>query len=625
MSPDGHPTVNILDCTIRDGSYAVDFKFTANDAGLLCALLSRVGFRYIEVGHGIGLGASAAGKGQSASSDVAVIAEARKSSGAAKVGAFYIPGIGSRDDLESARAAGLDFVRVGCNADEVEKAFGDVTFARSLGLVTCLNFMKTYGITPAAFGERCRSAQDAGAEVVYIVDSAGGMLPEEVGAYVSAARERVEIAVGFHGHSNLHLAVANSVAAVRSGATFIDTSLYGIGRSSGNTPSEVLVAVLARMGIETGVDLFGTMEIADGYLRPLMEQIHLHDMTAVALGYGRFHSSYLPQVQQAAEQYGVDVHRLIVALGQHDPMRVTDDAIVKAVQSLPAAPKPVVTSPLGAFSAPRFSRHSIRNTAQAVSDLVDGLTAVAAKGRLQAVLDLASFGLTREEGHLLAEFVLQDRFMVLGRIRYGALDTLGEALRACRDQVQTLLLDVHLVPPDARAALAECVAAAAPAATVIPYDSGEMEAGWLAEATIQLLRPAHSAVAVFGELTAPLLARLRVLFDAVIVEEPPGEWAVGEGAIVPASAASDRHVNVVIARDLPAERALLSIRPLVCDGAWFLYAGTEPLDRVADFAEAQGWRPVLLARDEMYRDQLPRWMAIWSRIRVGSEQPARAT
>ena len=159
--------VEILECTLRDGSYAVDFKFTENDTLILAGVLGRLGFRWIEVGHGVGLGAAQAGKGTMPTSDERLIEAAKRAAPNAQIGCFFIPGIGTADQLKSARAAGLDFVRIGYNAPEIEDAFPYLTLAKELGLKPCLNFMKTYGISPDAFGEKARAGAAAGAEVVY--------------------------------------------------------------------------------------------------------------------------------------------------------------------------------------------------------------------------------------------------------------------------------------------------------------------------------------------------------------------------------------------------------------------------------------------------------------------------
>ena len=115
--------IEILECTLRDGSYAVDFKFTERDTALLAGVLSKLGFKWIEVGHGLGLGAARAGKGSMPASDERLIESAKRAATAAftappmssplssqssspspspKIGSFFIPGIGAADDLKRA-------------------------------------------------------------------------------------------------------------------------------------------------------------------------------------------------------------------------------------------------------------------------------------------------------------------------------------------------------------------------------------------------------------------------------------------------------------------------------------------------------------------------------------------
>src|SRR5271165_874325 len=312
--------VEILECTLRDGSYAVDFKFTERDTEVLANVLGRLGFRWIEVGHGLGLGAAQAGKGTMPASDERLIESAKRAAPDALIGCFFIPGIGTVDQLTSARSAGLDFVRIGYNAPEIEDAFPYLALAKELGLKVCLNFMKTYGISADTFGEKARAGAAAGADVVYCVDSAGSMFPEDVHRYLSAARERSQCELGFHGHSNLQFAVANAVEAVRCGATFIDTTLYGLGRSAGNVPTEIAVAVFNNLGIESRIDLFDVMDAAEEFMGPLMSQMQLYDMMSVAMGCSQFHSSFLPKVAAAARQHGVELRRLVVAMGKLDPV-----------------------------------------------------------------------------------------------------------------------------------------------------------------------------------------------------------------------------------------------------------------------------------------------------------------
>jgi len=420
--------VEILECTLRDGSYAIDFKFTENDTAVLASVLGRLGFRWIEVGHGIGLGAARAGKGAMPASDERLIEAAKRAAPNALIGCFFIPGIGTVDQLKSARSAGLDFVRIGYNAPEIEDAFPYLALAKELGLKVCLNFMKTYGISADTFGEKARAGAAAGADVVYCVDSAGSMFPEDVHRYLSAARERSQCELGFHGHSNLQFAVANAVEAVRCGATFIDTTLYGLGRSAGNVPTEIAVAVFNNLGIESRIDLFDVMDAAEEFMGPLMSQMQLYDMMSVAMGCSQFHSSFLPRVAAAARKHGVELRRLVVAMGKLDPVNLSEDNLDRVAGSLPKTTAAKTHATLTSFSAPGISANRISSSLSAVQSLVDGMIVTCAKRRARPVLELVASE-SPSPDLVLADLVLAEGPVVLGRVIYGSFEMLEQVLR----------------------------------------------------------------------------------------------------------------------------------------------------------------------------------------------------
>ena len=127
-------SVHILDCTIRDGSYVVDFQMTREDTFVVTKGLARAGIRYIEVGHGLGLSASKT-KGKAAETDVDYIrAACAAAEGSAKVGCFFIPGIGREDDIRAAHDVGLGFIRLGIDVDDFAKLQPYVKLSKSVGL-----------------------------------------------------------------------------------------------------------------------------------------------------------------------------------------------------------------------------------------------------------------------------------------------------------------------------------------------------------------------------------------------------------------------------------------------------------------------------------------------------------
>ena len=262
---------NILDCTLRDGSYSIDFQFTAKDTSIILSGLQNLGFKYIEIGHGLGLNASSLKKKKAAETDETYLKIARDILDTSMYGMFFIPNIGRMEDLDLAYHYDMDFVRIGTNVTDVNEAKKPIQYAKNLGFTVFSNLMKSYTLPPEKFAEKAKLVEEFGADVIVLVDSAGGMLPQDIQKYISAMKKNgVKTQIGFHGHNNLSLAVGNSLEAIRCGADFIDTSLCGIGRSAGNAPTEVMVSILKKMGYTTNIDIFKVMDFAEKIIGPLL-------------------------------------------------------------------------------------------------------------------------------------------------------------------------------------------------------------------------------------------------------------------------------------------------------------------------------------------------------------------
>ncbi len=305
--------INLLENTLRDGSYVIDFQFNKQQTADVVGGLQGLGFKMIEVGHGLGLGAWNNPKcGLSAENDEAYITAAKKVAGDAKIAAFFIPGIGNEDDIRAAAANGLDFIRIGTNINEFRKAKPFVELARSLGLMVAVNLMKSYAVKSYEFSrivEEIDSWQLA--DVIYLVDSAGCMMTQEVDEYIDRTKQRITTELGFHGHNNLSMAIANSIQAVQSGATYVDTCVRGMGRSAGNAQTEIMIWMLSKMGIDMGVDLYALYQFADEVVVPAMTRMQGLSSEEIHIGVSKFHSSYMPFVNKAVEKYGVPKKELI--------------------------------------------------------------------------------------------------------------------------------------------------------------------------------------------------------------------------------------------------------------------------------------------------------------------------
>lgn len=325
--------VNVLDTTLRDGSYAVDFRFTGADTARFCSGLEAAGFRYIEIGHGAGLRAGERGLGRAAATDQAYLCAARDAVSSASFGMFCIPGIAVLDDVDMAADHGMGFIRIGTDVTKVPESESFIDLAKRRGMLVMTNFMKSYALPPREFAREVKRSEGFGADVVYIVDSAGSMLPGEVVEYFHAVREVSDIPVGFHGHNNLGLAVGNTLRMADEGAVFVDSSLQGLGRSAGNAMTEALVAALLRQGYHTGVDLLSTLRLGYRLVTPLLRNAGILPLDLVA-GYAGFHSSFLPRLLDAATRHQADPARLMIEVCGVDRVQLREDVLEEIARRL---------------------------------------------------------------------------------------------------------------------------------------------------------------------------------------------------------------------------------------------------------------------------------------------------
>jgi 4-hydroxy-2-oxovalerate aldolase len=335
--------ISILETTLRDGSYAINFSFTSADTSIICKELEDAGFDLIEIGHGVGLHASQSGKDAAAETDEAYLRAAADVLTRAKFGMFCIPGIARLDDIDMAAEYGMRFIRIGTNVTEMETAEKFIARAKKHGMFVSANFMESYAMEPAKFADKAKLTQKFGSDVLCIVDSSGGMLASDVETYFRAVQNVCDIPLAFHGHNNLGLAVANTLRAVELGAVIVDSSLQGMGRSAGNAPTEILVVVLKRIGVDLGIEPLKVMDIGAKYIRPLIRRRGLGSLDIVA-GYSQFHSSYMSIIRLYSSKYRIDPRKLIMGVCEFDKVNAPPELVERVAQHIDAESDEVFTA-----------------------------------------------------------------------------------------------------------------------------------------------------------------------------------------------------------------------------------------------------------------------------------------
>lgn len=328
--------VTLLDSTLRDGSHAKRHRFTVEDVTAIAGALDRAGVPVIEVTHGDGLGGSSFTYGFSLIDERELIRAAAQTVQRARLAVLLLPGIGTKDDLRDARELGASVVQVATHCTEADISPSHLTLSRELGYTVAGLLMLAHMTSPDALAEQGRIMADGGAQVVYVTDSAGALVPDGVRARVSALREALpdDVEVGFHGHQNLGLAVGNTLAALEAGATWIDGCVCGMGAGAGNAPTELLVAACDRTGIPLGVDVYAMMDVAEDVVRPRLERPMAMDRSAIILGYAGVYSSFLLHAERAAERFGVSAKDVLVEVGARGAVGGQEDLIIDVAAEL---------------------------------------------------------------------------------------------------------------------------------------------------------------------------------------------------------------------------------------------------------------------------------------------------
>lgn len=306
--------VKVLDCTIRDGGLMNRWQFDEAFVKRLITASRRAGSAYVELGY----------KASTAffnPAEYGLWRFCREET----LREFWTPGqdaqlavmldIGRfdpRDMLPSDQSV-VGAFRVACYVHQIDEAIATTRILADLGYETFVNIMAVSEAEPSALDAALAwvGAQSP-ARAVYVVDSYGNLDPRQTKDLVARYARNSGKEVGFHGHNNLQLALANSLAAVEAGATFLDASLAGMGRGAGNTPLELLLpqlgAPLGRLGplfslLETDVPALRS-ELRWGYEVPyiiagLANQHPREAMDLMDRGLGAVASGYLDRVAGA--------------------------------------------------------------------------------------------------------------------------------------------------------------------------------------------------------------------------------------------------------------------------------------------------------------------------------------
>lgn len=325
----------ISDPTLRDGNHAVRHQLDRDSFVAYCNAAELAGVPVVEVGHGNGLGASSMLVGECKLSDEEILSVSRSCLKKSKLAIHVIPGFCTiNSNLARAIDLGVDIFRVASHCTEADITDRHIAFVRRSGREAYGVLMMSHMASPAILLEQAKKMESYGAEAIVIMDSAGAYFPDDVTERISILVDGLSIPVGFHGHNNLGMAISNSVAAVNAGASILDGSIRGFGAGAGNTQLEVLIAVLDRLGFETGIDLYKILDAADIAEREFNPVAPFSSPVSIVSALAGVFSGFSKQVSQTAKDYQVDPRDIFFELGRRKVVAGQESLIIEVAQQL---------------------------------------------------------------------------------------------------------------------------------------------------------------------------------------------------------------------------------------------------------------------------------------------------
>jgi 4-hydroxy 2-oxovalerate aldolase len=242
--------ITVLDVSLRDGGHRTNFHFKDSQLQGILEPLDKAGLDYIEIGYRNGSLHPIENLGRAGFCHKDYLIFCHSLIKSAKMAVMVHPKNVSNTELLELKNCGVQLIRICVEKGGLEGALPVLQQARALDLAVSVNFIHLSYYNEIELDAVVEKVSQYQPSVVYFADSNGSLLPMKISKIYKKYINRYSFPFGFHAHDNLGLAQANTLAALDAGVHFIDASLGGMGKGTGNLKTEFFLAYLQAIQIE---------------------------------------------------------------------------------------------------------------------------------------------------------------------------------------------------------------------------------------------------------------------------------------------------------------------------------------------------------------------------------------
>ncbi len=329
----------LSDVSLRDGNHAVSHQIDKKIITEYCNFCEKIGIDVVEVGHGNGLGASSLSIGRSKVKDNEFFSLARSILKKSKLSIHSIPGFSKISDVSKAIDLGVDIVRVGCNSTDIDISKKQIDYClKSKIEVWGVLMMFHLVLDKDKYLDKIKFLIDMGVKNVIIMDSAGYMLPDDIQKVFKKIKKNFKLNLGMHAHNNLGMAIPNSVIAVSSGGTILDSSIRGFGAGAGNAQLEILATVLKRLKYDVKLNFDQLYNFAENFPKLCSKRVSYKNVFSnpeniLSAEHGIF-SGFSSKVDYFSKKFNVSKIEGFKAIGKKKLVAGQEDLIMNILYNL---------------------------------------------------------------------------------------------------------------------------------------------------------------------------------------------------------------------------------------------------------------------------------------------------